>query len=43
MLILKPFKDGFHNRFPEKFGFVLYTVTAAVNTERPGFTVVEHQ
>ena len=43
MLILKSFKDGFHYGFPQKFRFVFNAVAAAVNTKRPGLTVIEHQ
>jgi hypothetical protein len=43
MLILKPFKDCFHNCFTEEFRFIFDPVTVAVDAECPHLPVVEHE
>ena len=42
MLLLKPFQNGFHDRFPEETRFVFDPVAVAIDPKRPHLPVIEH-
>jgi len=43
MFFLESFQNGFHNCLTQKFRFVFYPVTVAVDTESSQFPVIKHQ
>lgn len=43
VLFLEPLQNCLHYCLPEEFRFILYPVSAAVNSQRPHFSVIQHE